>query len=135
METPDPTYIADNRHIAERILVRLMRPRLLRDRLSDESYEACRKSADDLRHIFESEMLAIRGGGFLLRAVMDMQKACTNFVSAAGRKSEVFKGDDDLFRHHLTILREVFAQRVTAIVETFDLQAPAEIQQIMYFRP
>ncbi len=135
MDYPDATYLQDNRHIADRLMIRLVKPRLLRDRFSDEDYEECRKSADRLRKVFESEMLAIQDGGFLLRAVMDLQRACTNFVSAAGRKSEVFREDHELFRYHLTVLREVFAQRVTKIVETFDLQVPFEVQQIMDFRP
>lgn len=94
----------------------------------------CRKSAHDLRKVFESEMLAVRGRGFLLRALMGLQAACTSFVSAAGRKSEAFRRDDELFRYHLVVLREVFAQRVGLIVERFNLIVTPEIQEIIDFR-
>ncbi len=128
------TYLADNRHIAQRLMILLQRRRLLRDRIMDEDYEECRKSAHDLRKVFENEMLTVSGGGFLLRALMDLQAACTNFVSAAGRKSEAFRRDDDLFRYHLVVLREIFAQRVGLIVEEFDLLVTPEIQEVIDFR-
>lgn len=130
----EATYLADNRHIAERLMILLQRRRLLRDRIMDEDYEECRKSAHDLRKVFENEMLTVSGGGFLLRALMDLQVACTNFVSAAGQKSEAFRRDDDLFRYHLVVLREIFAQRVALIVEKFDLLITPEIQEMIDFR-
>jgi hypothetical protein len=131
MDDAEAKYLQDNRHIAERVLIFLQRRRLLRDRMMDEDYEECRKSAHELSKVFEGEMLTVEGKGFLFRALMDMQTACTNFVSAAGHKSQAFRGDDELFRYHLVVLREVFAQRVGLIVERFDLPATPEIQQII----
>jgi hypothetical protein len=135
MQDDEARYLQDNHHIAERLIKLLQRRRLLRDRLMDEDYEECRESAHDLRKVFENEMLAITDGGFLLRAVTDMQTACTNFVSAAGRHSEAFRRDDELFRYHLVVLREVFAQRVKLIVEEFDLRVTPEVQAIIDFTP
>lgn len=135
MQDDEARYLQDNHHIAERLIKLLQRRRLLRDRLMDKDYEECRESAHDLRKIFENETLAITDGGFLLRAVTDMQSACTNFVSAAGRHSEAFRRDDELFRYHLVVLREVFAQRVKLIVEKFDLGVTPEVQAIIDFTP
>jgi hypothetical protein len=135
MQDDEARYLQDNHHIAERLIKLLQRRRLLRDRVMDEDYEECRESAHDLRKVFENEMLAITDGGFLLRAITDMQTACTNFVSAAGRHSEAFRRDDELFRYHLVVLREVFAQRVKLIVERFDLRPTPEVQAIIDFTP
>lgn len=135
MQDDDARYLQDNHHIAERLVKLLQRRRLLRDRVMDEDYEECRESAHDLRKVFENEMLAVTDGGFLLRAITDMQTACTNFVSAAGRHSEAFRRDDELFQYHLTVLREIFARRVRLIVENFDLHVTPEIQQVMDYAP
>jgi hypothetical protein len=135
MQDDEALYLQENHHIAERLIKLLQRRRLLRDRAIYEDHEECRESAHDLRKVFENEMLAVTDGGFLLRAITDMQTACTNFVSAAGRHSEAFRRDDELFRYHLVVLREVFAQRVRLIVETFDLQVTPEIQQVIDFAP
>ncbi|MGR0220873.1 hypothetical protein [Agromyces sp. ZXT2-6] len=131
----EANYIQANRHIAIRLTKLLQRRRLLRDRLNQEDYEECRRSAHELRKIFENEMLAENGAGFLLHAMTDLQNACTTFVSAAGRNSENFKRDDELFRYHLVVLREVFAQRMSLIVERFDLPISTEVQQIISFAP
>ncbi len=131
----DLAYLHDNRHIAERLLIFLEGRRLLRDRISDEEQVYCRKSANELRKILENEMLNVQGRGFLLEAIRDLRRACTNFVSAAGPNSRAFKDDEALFRYHLEILREAFAQRVKLIVDTFDLQPTADLQQIMDFSP
>jgi len=133
MDDEEAKYLQENRHIAERLIKLLQRRRLLRDRVTDEDYEECRESAHELRKVFENEMLAVTSGRFLLCALTDMQTACTNFVSAAGRNSVAFKKDDELFRYHLVVLREVFAQRVRMIVDRFDLQVTPEIQQVMDF--
>lgn len=60
MDDSDAQYLQDNRHIAERLMILLQRRRLLRDRVMDEDYEECRKSAHDLRKVFENEMLTVR---------------------------------------------------------------------------
>jgi len=135
MDDEEAKYLQENRHIAERLVKLLQRRRLLRDRVMNEDYEECRKSAHDLRKVFENEMLAVTSGGFLFRALTDMQPACTNFVSAAGRKSAAFKEDDELFRYHLVVLREIFARRVSTIVDRFGLAVTPEIQQVMDFAP
>ncbi|WP_137123472.1 hypothetical protein [Segeticoccus rhizosphaerae] len=135
MDDDESRYIQDYRHIAERLVKLLQRRRLLRDRLLAEDYEECRESAHDLRKVFENEMLAVTDRGFLLAAITDMQTACTNFVSAAGRDSANFRRDDELFRYHLIVLREVFAKRLRLIVEKFDLQVTPEIQAVINFAP
>jgi hypothetical protein len=133
MHQPDMTYLQNNRHIAERLLVFLEDRRLLRDRMSDEDQVYCRKSADALRKVLENEMLNVQHGGFLLDALRELRRACTNFVSAAGPKSQAFKEDNALFQYHLEILREAFAQRVRRIVTEFDLRPTPEVQEIMDF--
>ena len=135
MQNSDMTYLQNNRHIAERLLIFLEDRRLLRDRMSDEDQAYCRKSADALRKVLENEMLNVQNGGFLLDALRDLRRACTNFVSAAGPRSQAFKEDETLFRYHLDILREAFALRVRKIVMEFDLQPTPEIQHIMQFAP
>lgn len=128
-------YVQENRHIARRLTILLQRRRLLRERFTQEDYEECRKSAHELRKVFENEMLAETGNGFLLRALIDMQSACTNFVSAAGTKSANFRQDDELFRYHIVVLREVFAQRMRLIVAKFDLDVTPEVSEIINFAP
>lgn len=127
----DQAYLHDNRHIAERLMIFIEGRRLLRDRMTDEDQVYCRKSAQELRRILENEMLTVKGGGVLLDAIRDLRKACANFVSAAGPKSKAFKEDDVLFRYHLELLRETFAQRVTLVVDVFDLQPSTELEEIM----
>lgn len=131
----EANYLQTNRHIALRLTKLLQRRRLLRDRIGQEDYEECRKSAHQLRKVFENEMLAEQGNGFLLLAITDMQNACTTFVSAAGRNSENFRQDDELFRYHLVVLREIFAQRLGLIVDKFDLPVTPEVQQIVSYTP
>lgn len=135
MTEPSPAYVTENRRIAERLLKLLQRRRLLHDRLSPEDEEYCRRSADDLRKVFEVEMLAFEGGGFLWDTLVTLQRACTMFVRAAGPKAKSFKQDNDLFLYHLVVLREIFAIRVGRVVEVFGLQVTPEIQAILDFRP
>ncbi len=130
---PDMTYLQNNRHIAERLLIFLEGRRLLLDRITGEDQVYCRKSADALRKVLENEMLNVKDGGFLLEALRDLRRACTNFVSAAGAESQAFKDDDLLFRYHLEILREAFALRVVRIVNEFDLRPTPEVQEIMSY--
>ncbi|MFI6832803.1 hypothetical protein ACIBG5_37210 [Kribbella sp. NPDC050241] len=130
----DPTYIADNRRFAERMLILLQSRRLLRDRFSDEDQEYCRRSADDLRKALQAEMLAIEDGGYLLTVLTDLQRCCTTFVSAAGSKAKNFRHDHELFAFHLGMLREVFAQWVRHVVDGFALSVTPEIQEIMDFK-
>lgn len=134
MTQPDPVYIANNRRIAERLLILLQRRGLLQDRISDEDQEHCRRSADDLRRVFEAEMLLVEDGGFLLDILAALQRACTVFVRAAGPKAKSFKQDDELFRYHLVVLREVFAKHVGQVVDVFGLTVTPEIQAILRFR-
>lgn len=130
----DPTYIADNRRIAQRLLILLQRRRLFRDRFSDEDHQYCRKSAADLSKVLEAEMLTIEDGGYLQQVLTELQRACVIFVSAAGAKANNFRDDDELFRYHLNVLREVFAQRVGRIVDAFGLPVTPEIQNLIDFR-
>ena len=129
----DPTYVADNRRHAERLLILLASRRLLRDHHSDEDVGHCRESSQELRKALESQMLTLAEGGFLEQILSDLQRACTNFVSAAGRNSANFSKDKDLFRFQLDSLREVFAQRLRQVVDVFGLSPSAEIQEIMHF--
>lgn len=133
MDSVDFAYLQNNRHIAERLLVFLEDRRLLRERDILEDYVYCRKSADALRQVLGNEMLLVHDGGVLLDVLRDLRRACTNFVSAAGPKSQSFKDDDSLFRYHLEMLREVFGQRVRLVVEIFGLSPSPEIKQIIGF--
>jgi galactokinase len=123
-------YIEQNRQAAENLMIFLQSRRLLRDRYQ-EDFEECRKSAHTLRRVLENVMLTVKGRGMLLEALTDMQRACTAFVSAAGRKSENFKQDGELFTAAHRSMRLVFAHRVRLIVDVFELSANREIQAIM----
>jgi hypothetical protein len=131
--TLDMDYYQRNVLTAERLLIFLEDKRLLRDRFDLEDEEHCRRSADALRGVLEGEMLTVQGRGMLLSALQDMRRACTTFVTAAGPKAKWFKKDDELFRHHLVILRTVFAQRVGLIAEQFELRPSDEVRQIIDF--
>lgn len=136
MTTDDVTlqYIADNRRQAERLLILLASRRILRERHSDEDFEHCRESAQRLRTALEGQMMALPESGFLEQILRDLQRACTNFVSAAGSHSKHFVADPALFRFHLDNLREGFALRLQRVVDVFGLRPEPEIQRIMAFR-
>lgn len=133
MTTLDMDYFQKNVRAAERLLIFLEDKRLLRERFSREDEEYCRRSADALRGVLEAEMLTVQGRGMLLSALQDMRRACTIFVTEAGPKAKWFEQDDQLFSHHLVILRTVFAQRVRLIAEEFELNPSAEVMQIINF--
>ena len=134
MEPLDQAYLTQNRHRAQRLLILMQRRRLLRERFHEEDEEYCRRSAADLRQVLEAEMLAVADGGFLLTVLMELQRACTNFVRAAGGQAKNFKEDPELFQYHLVDLREVFAQRLERVLDTFQLPATDEIQQVISFK-
>lgn len=130
MDDAEARYVADNSQVAEHALALLQDRRLLRERY-EEDYEECRLSAQDLRGTLGNLVLAVQNGGFLKAALQDMQRACTNFVTAAGKNSRRFYEDDQWFNENLNILRLIFAQRLRLIVISFDLVATSEIQQVI----
>jgi hypothetical protein len=134
MTGPDANYLAKNRRIAERLLILLEDRRLLRERVRPEGRRECMMSAQTLRKVLENEMLTVSDKGFLLQDLRDLRTACTNFVSMAGPDATAFEDDEALFFHALTTLRAVFAQRLSRIIESFDLEVSEEIRDITSFK-
>lgn len=135
MGNVDKGYIVDSRRHSERILTVLEDRRLFRDRANIEDCEFCRRSAQEIRRILEAQMLTIEAGGFLREMLGDLRRACGIFVDAAGRDAIHFRNDFQLFEDHLRELRIAVAQRVTRIVDEFELTVSQEIQRVMDYRP
>lgn len=129
----DPKYIADNRRDAERLMILLAGPRLLRERHWREDFELCRLSAQDLRKALEAQMIALDQGGFLEDMLSDLRRACTAFVTSAGANAANFVRDPSFFHFQLDTLRLTFARRVRRIVDAFGLAPTPEIQEIIDF--
>jgi hypothetical protein len=138
MTTPEPAptqlYINENLQTADALLVYLENKRVFQDRGYAEDFEECRRSAHKFRTTLETLALTVKGAGFLRQALLDMQKACRNFVTEAGHKSEAFKNDPQSFELQLHLLRIVFAPRVGRIVEVFDLPTTDAIDSIIRYK-
>lgn len=124
-------YVENNRQIAKRVLIFLEDRRVLTERIHIENFEECRRSAHDIRGLLQNELIAISGKGPLSVDLSDMQKACRNFVSAAGTNSVNFRRDGSLFNGHMTSLREIFAQRIRHIAEVFDESPGPQLQELL----
>lgn len=130
-DAPTQEYIQKNRKVVDDLLIILGSRELLTQDVFREEYEECRKSAQKLRPRLEALMLSVQDGGMLLKALKDMQSACTAFVRTAGSYSEEFYRDHALFEVSLRNLRRVYGQRLELLVEAFHVIPPPEIQRII----
>lgn len=127
----DANYVAATRHIVDRLLILLDGKLILTDDPHREDPENCRESAQDLRGVLTAEMLLLAKGGPLLEDLRALRMVCENFVKAAGQNSARFGSDPSLFWHHLTVLRELFSQRLGILVDEYGVVVTPRLQALI----
>ncbi|KRE36072.1 hypothetical protein ASG73_15575 [Janibacter sp. Soil728] len=127
----DWEYVASNKDLARRVLVFLEDRRVITDHPDREDFDSTRESADQIRKFLTLEIMNVKAGGELERALKAIRTASRAFVDAAGQDSKLFKSDHRYFKMTLVAYREVVARQVAAISVNFKLPITDELAQLL----
>ncbi|WP_370626962.1 hypothetical protein [Salinibacterium sp. ZJ450] len=123
-------YVQTNKDLARRILVYLEDRRVLY--LNDrEDYEACRKSAQDIRNFLTLEIMNVQGGGHLEELLKRIRSAARAFVTAAGQESTNFSDNHGHFVACLSAFRDAVGAELNWLSMDYQLPLQPHLQAIV----
>ena len=118
----DWQYVATNRDLARRVFVFLEDRRVLVQGHDREDFVHTRESANQIRNFLTLEIMNVKAGGPLEKALRAIRSASTAFVSAAGPDSRDFYADGSFFVATLRAYREAVATQIANISVNFQME-------------
>jgi hypothetical protein len=124
-------WIPSDQDLARRIVLFLEDRRVLYATEGREDFEACRRSAHEIRSILTLELMNTSAGGHLEATLKRMRAASRAFVDAAGMKSTNFKKDGSYFTACLQAYRDVIGRELGLLALDYKLPLPPALQAIV----
>ena len=127
----DWQYVASNRDLARRVIVFLEDRRVLVEDHHREDFVHTRESANQIRNFLTLEIMNVKAGGPLEKALRAIRSASTAFVSAAGPDSRDFYADASFFIATVRAYREAVATQIANISTNFEMELPPPLLNLL----